>query len=197
MSFNDAMMACACARASLDTLTRTDTPDIQQSRRVTRSIAEKSQHPPAALLTPLPEEAVYLKRHDIKGWCLHTRTALRKGTVILEYKGILYTKEQGEAMEELYAEKYPHAGCYSFYFTLNGIDWCIDSTFTEQSDTPDMTYGMARYMNHSKKPNVVCRTDGKTPRIYMCAKRGIAADEELTFNYGDRSHQSKRDFEWL
>lgn len=41
---------------------------------------------------------------------------------------------------------------------------------------------IARYFNHSCEPN--CAVMVRTPHVYICVTRKIAAGEELTFNYG-------------
>ena len=41
---------------------------------------------------------------------------------------------------------------------------------------------VARFLNHSCKPNCEAEMDGK--RIFIYAKRNIAPGEELTYNYG-------------
>jgi hypothetical protein len=61
--------------------------------------------------------------------------------------------------------------------------------------------GLGRFLSHSKlHANLVPKVEPDTtghPRVLFRAARDIAAEEELMFDYGDRSAEAIADFAWL
>lgn len=104
-------------------------------------------------------EIVVIKRSEI-GLGLFATVDIPKGTRIVQYTGQRIPKDDVEK----------HKGKY--LFTLND-KWTIDG----KSRT-----NLARYANHSCRPNAKSITTIKT--IWIVAGRKIKAGEEITYNYG-------------
>lgn len=99
-------------------------------------------------------------KRGIAGLGLFAGEHIPTGEFIIEYYGKKLTDKQAD-------EK---GGKYLFQADDNVV---IDGSRRDN---------IARYMNHSCKPNCEPEIDGK--RIFMYALRNIAAGEELTYNYG-------------
>jgi len=107
---------------------------------------------------------VRVERSAIHGNGVFAAAPIGSGTEILEYTGEIISKEESARRCE--------AGNY-FIFTLDerhDLDGAVDSN-------------PARFINHSCEPNCEALQDADN-RIWITAKRDIAADEELSFNYG-------------
>ena len=107
----------------------------------------------------MPSKMVIVKRSET-GLGLFAVTDIPKGTRIVQYTGERIRRDDIEK----------HKGRY--LFTLNE-KWTIDG----KSRT-----NLARYANHSCRPNAKSITTIKT--IWIIAKRKIKAGEEITYNYG-------------
>jgi len=83
--------------------------------------------------------------------------------------------------------------CYMFYFSHGQTQYCVDAT----EELPERGYG--RLINHSCKGNLLpCKVVvDSIPRIVFVAKRDIKANEELSYNYGERSEEALTNFPWL
>ena len=101
-------------------------------------------------------------RKSKSGLGLFAVSNFKKDEMIIEYTG--------EKISE--AEANRRGGKY--LFELND-DWTIDGKGRDN---------LARYINHSCKPNCYPQTDDEEEHIYIYAKRNIKAGEELTYNYG-------------
>ena len=99
-------------------------------------------------------------RRTTAGLGLCTESPIERGTFIIEYYGIPLTREQAD-------EK---GGKYLFEINSKKV---IDGS---------PRYNIARYLNHSCRPN--CETDVVKGKIYIYAKRNIRPGEELTYDYG-------------
>ena len=96
------------------------------------------------------------------GLGLFTTTPYQKDDLVIEYTG--------ETITEPEANK--RGGKY--LFELND-DWVIDGKSRDN---------IARYINHHCKPNCYPKLNETETRVFIYAKRKIAANEELTYNYG-------------
>ncbi len=96
------------------------------------------------------------------GLGLYTTKERTKGERITEYRG--------EHISSSEADK--RGGKY--LFTLNKST-VIDGKARDN---------IARYLNHSCRPNCYAEIDANEEHIFFYAKKKIAAGEELTFNYG-------------
>ena len=83
-----------------------------------------------------------------------------KGTRVIEYTGERITPAEADRRR----------GRYLFE---------IDATCTIDGKDRD---NLARYINHACRPNCEPRIVGR--RVFIYARRAIAAGEELTYNYG-------------
>lgn len=104
----------------------------------------------------------------IAGQGLFTTQEITQGTRILQYRG-----EKIASVER--ARRLAAGNAYIFHLNYR---YAIDGATLENT---------ARYINHSCAPNcTVDRTDGS---LWIVAQRDIAANEELSFNYGyDMQH---------
>lgn len=93
---------------------------------------------------------------------LFATTDFKKGDFIIEYTGEKITEEEANRRGGKYL------------FELND-EWTIDGKGREN---------LARYINHSCKPNCYPELDEKEEHIYIYAKKKIKAGDELTYNYG-------------
>ena len=94
------------------------------------------------------------------GLGLFAETLILRGSFLMEYIGpFLSDREVDES-----------GGKYLFEISKK---WIIQGNSREN---------LARYINHSCKPNCRAEIDGR--RIYIYARRKIKPGEELTYNYG-------------
>jgi len=107
----------------------------------------------------MTNELIKVKRSAI-GLGLFAADDIAKETRIIQYVG----------EKILRTDRARHKGKY--LFTLND-KWTIDGKSREN---------IARYVNHSCRPNAKSLTVGH--KIWIIAKRKIRAGEEITFNYG-------------
>ena len=101
-------------------------------------------------------------RRGSAGLGLFAGHAFVRGDRIIEYRGETISDEEANQRGGKYL------------FTLNR-HWVIDGK--ERSN-------LARYINHSCKPNCYAEINADETRIFFYAKRKIAPGEELTYNYG-------------
>lgn len=106
------------------------------------------------------------KKFQIKrsyaGLGLFTNTPFKKGELVIEYTGELISE----------AEANRRGGKYLFELNDN---WTIDGKSREN---------LARYINHSCKPNCYPELNEKETRVFIYAKRKISIGEEITYHYG-------------
>jgi SET domain-containing protein len=108
-------------------------------------------------------ELVVFRESPIHGLGGFARRAIPTGTRIFEYVGERIGK--GESLRRCEQNN-------PFIFTL-----------TDEEDLDgDVPWNPARLLNHSCEPN--CEAELEGDRIWIIAKRDIAAGEEITFNYG-------------
>ncbi len=96
------------------------------------------------------------------GLVIFTDMPIRMGDFVIEYTGERISSEEADR----------RGGAY--LFTVND-DLVLDARGREH---------IARYMNHSCRPNCFAEVDEDEERIFIYAKRHIRAGEELTYNYG-------------
>lgn len=96
------------------------------------------------------------------GMGLVTLRPWKKGQTVIEYTGEKVTEEEANRRGGRYL------------FELNDR-YTIDGKGREN---------IARYINHSCKPNCEAELNASETRIFIKAKRAITAGEELTYNYG-------------
>lgn len=96
------------------------------------------------------------------GLGLFAATSFQKGDLVIEYTG------------EVISEKEANKRGGKYLFELND-DWTIDGKGREN---------IARYINHSCKPNCYPELNEDETKVFIYAKRKITSGEELTYNYG-------------
>jgi len=95
------------------------------------------------------------------GLGLVTEEPIQKGKFVIEYTGPIIPSEEADEKGGKYL------------FDVNSR-WTIDGSVRSN---------LARYINHSCKPNCESRISGKRVKIYSI--KNIKAGEELTYDYGD------------
>lgn len=101
-------------------------------------------------------------KRSSSGLGLYTLADIKKGDLVIEYIG--------EKIRE--AEANQRGGKYLFELNDN---WTIDGKGRDN---------LARYLNHSCKPNCYPELDDAEERIYIYAKKNIKSGEELAYHYG-------------
>lgn len=105
--------------------------------------------------------ALIVRSSSLHGAGVYTTAPIRKGKRVLEYTGPRLSREESEGM---YADSE-----VTYLFTMDDHKTIIDG------------FGMAAFVNHSCDPN--CETDQIGDSIWIIARRNIAANEELTYDY--------------
>lgn len=109
---------------------------------------------------PRPTKHSIRVGRGIAGLGLFAETEIKKGDFIIEYWGDILDDDTAE-------EK---GGKYLFVIDKN---WTIDGTTRKN---------IARYINHSCRPNSEPEIDGK--RIFVYATKTIKPGQEITYHYG-------------
>lgn len=102
-----------------------------------------------------------VRSSSLHGAGVYTTAPIRKGARVLEYTGPRMTRRQSEGM---YSDSE-----VTYLFTMDDQKTIIDG------------FGMAAFVNHSCDPN--CESDQIGNSIWILARRDIAANEELTYDY--------------
>jgi hypothetical protein len=105
--------------------------------------------------------ALVIRTSRIHNRGCYTTTAIRKGAMVVEYKGPRISIEEGDRRYE--------GKEITYLFGLEGGKHVIDGS------------GIARYINHSCHPN--CTTEEIDGRIWVSALRDIKPGEELSYDY--------------
>lgn len=106
------------------------------------------------------------RRSKVHGWGVFAVTPIPKNTRIIDYAGEKVSHQESLRRERRYM-KHRHIWCFQ-------IDrrWVRDAA---------VGGNIARFINHSCRPNCYVRIVGDT--IWICAARNIGAGEELTYDY--------------
>uniref|UniRef100_A0A8C2IV39 [histone H4]-lysine(20) N-methyltransferase n=1 Tax=Cyprinus carpio TaxID=7962 RepID=A0A8C2IV39_CYPCA len=128
------------------------------------------------------EEGLKVKSIEGKGRGVFADRAFQKDQFVVEYHGDLLEIADAKAREAQYAQD-PATGCYMYYFHFK-------SHFGDR---------LGRLINHSKNGNLRTKLHeiGGTPHLIFLASRDIRADEELLYDYGDRSKEAVAAHPWL
>jgi SET domain-containing protein len=95
------------------------------------------------------------------GLGLFTDSPIKRGQFVIEYWGTIITDEEAERKGG------------NYLFDLESTNYTIDGTTRKN---------LARYINHSCKPNCEANREGK--RVFIFATRAIKVGEELSYDYG-------------
>lgn len=102
----------------------------------------------------------------IAGWGVYAGQAIDEDTRIVEYKGELVSQAEGWRREQRYLPRQR-----IWIFNINQR-WVRDAA---------VGGNIARYINHSCRPNCYTEIAGRT--IWILAARRIKPGEELTYDY--------------
>lgn len=112
--------------------------------------------------------AIERKKSRLHGYGVFALQTITKNTRIIDYAGELINNKQSEAREDRYLSK----GCI-WVFRVNR-NWSRDAA---------VGGNVARFINHSCKPNCWIEVDGKTKTIWVRASKTIRKGQELTYDY--------------
>jgi SET domain-containing protein len=110
---------------------------------------------------PRPSKHSLKVKRGLAGLGLFAETPIKRKDFVIEYWGTLL--RDTEANEK--------GGKY--LFDIGDTPWTIDGTTRAN---------LARYINHSCKPNCEAIQEGK--RVFLYATRAIKPGEELSYDYG-------------
>lgn len=113
------------------------------------------------ILSPMNKDRVKIKRSRA-GLGLFADAPFTKGDLVIEYKGETISTEEADKRGGKYL------------FELND-SWTIDGSNRSN---------LARYINHSCRANCEPELSEDEKRVFIYAKKNIAPDEEITYNYG-------------
>lgn len=137
------------------------------------------------------EVGLEVRHMETKGRGVFATKLFSKGDFIVEYAGDLINLREAKKRETNYA-KDPSIGCYMYFFEFKGKSYCIDATAESGR--------LGRLLNHSKTENN-CHTKlfdvDSRPILAILASRDIKPDEELLYDYGDRSSDALKAHPWL
>lgn len=106
------------------------------------------------------------RRSSIQGWGVFATELIPKNKRIIHYAGEKITNKESLRREERYLK--------------NGHIWCFKLNRLYVRDAA-AGGNVARYVNHSCRPNCYTRVIGDT--IWIIAARTIRPGEELTYDY--------------
>ncbi|KAK1806235.1 hypothetical protein P4O66_000122 [Electrophorus voltai] len=142
------------------------------------------------LITNNVEDGLKVKYIEGKGRGVFADREFHKGQFVVEYHGDLLKIDDAKKREAQYAQD-PTKGCYMYYFRYLNNSYCVDAT-TE-------TGRLGRLINHRKNGN--CQTKvhdiNGIPHLILVASRDIKVEEELLYDYGDRSKEAIAAHPWL
>ncbi len=107
----------------------------------------------------------FVVKRSSAGLGLFATRDFKKGELVIEYIGTVVSEEEAQKIGGKYL------------FELND-KWNIDGKGRKN---------IARYINHSCKPNCYPELNDEETRIFIYTKHAIEAGEEFTYNYG-KSH---------
>ncbi len=107
----------------------------------------------------------YVVKRSSAGLGLFANRPYKKDELVIEYKGKMVSEEESQRIGGKYL------------FELND-KWTLDGKGRDN---------VARYINHSCKPNCYAELSDDEKQVFIRAKRTIAKGEEFNYNYG-KSH---------
>jgi len=167
-------------------------PVRRSSRKTTDQIKkEKSDATEDLIVTGSGEKDLKIVELPTKGRGVVVTRVFAKNEFVVEYKGDLIDRVAAKQREEQYTLD-SAIGCYMYYFDHKGKHYCVDAT----KESPYL----GRLVNHSaRKPNLKTKVVEikSTPHLVLIAKRHIDVDEELCYDYGDRTREAIENNPWL
>uniref|UniRef100_A0A914W6J2 [histone H4]-lysine(20) N-methyltransferase n=1 Tax=Plectus sambesii TaxID=2011161 RepID=A0A914W6J2_9BILA len=167
-------------------------PVRRSSRKTTDQIKkETSLATEDAIITGSGEKDLKIIQIPTKGRGVVAARIFAKNEYVVEYKGELIDRVAAKKREEEYSQD-SSVGCYMYYFDYKGKHYCVDAT----KESPYL----GRLVNHSaRKPNLKTKVIEikSIPHLVLIAKRLIEVDEELLYDYGDRTRDAVENNPWL
>jgi len=111
---------------------------------------------------------IIVRTSGIHGRGVYAGRKLKQGERIIEYKGQIISWREADRRPP----SDPDDPNHTFFFSLDDGKRVIDANVDGNA---------ARWINHSCDPN--CETEEDEGRVYVQALRGIAAGEELCYDY--------------
>ncbi|HUQ87256.1 MAG TPA: SET domain-containing protein-lysine N-methyltransferase [Vicinamibacterales bacterium] len=108
------------------------------------------------------------KKSQLHGFGVFALETINKNKRIVDYAGELISNKQSESREDRYLSK----GCI-WVFRVNR-NWSRDAA---------VGGNIARFINHSCRPNCWIEVDAKTKTIWVRAAKQIRKGQELTYDY--------------
>ncbi|KAK6483500.1 N-lysine methyltransferase KMT5A-B-like [Huso huso] len=165
-------------------------PIRRSSRKSKKELEFEEKKRIDELITCGIEDGMKVEHIEGKGRGVFATKHFQKGEFVVEYHGDLIEFTDAKKREGMYAQD-PTAGCYMYYFQYLTKTYCVDAT--------NETGRLGRLINHSKNGN--CQTKlhdiNGIPHLILVASRDIEKDEELLYDYGDRSKASLEAHPWL
>lgn len=122
---------------------------------------KKDSQKKKVVIRPEPSKFRLVAKRSSAGLGLYTLDKIKKGRKIIQYGGYRITDEEAEK----------HYGKYLFDI--------IDTKYTIDG-TP--RWNLARYANHSCKPNA--EAIWYATEVWICARKNILPGEEIVYDYG-------------
>ncbi|KAL4142635.1 hypothetical protein QTP88_005054 [Uroleucon formosanum] len=164
---------------------------IRRSARKTKNVVnEEKQLALEEAIASQNEDGLKITVFPNKGRGILAGRDFTRGEYVVEYSGELINIQEARKREAIYSQD-TSTGCYMYYFKYGSTHYCIDAT-------PESSR-LGRLVNHSRFGNLVPKIVevAGLPRIILIAKYDIKRDEELTYDYGDRSKESLINHPWL
>jgi hypothetical protein len=114
---------------------------------------------------------IVVKNSPVHGRGVYAARDLRKGERVVEYKGELIGWKEADRRPPSDPDD-PH---HTFLFSLSDGKHVIDGA---------VGGNIARWINHSCRPNCETEEDDEALRVFVVARRDIRAGEELNYDYG-------------
>ena len=111
---------------------------------------------------------IHRKKSRLHGFGVFASEPVNKNKRIIDYAGELISNKESEKREDRYLKR----RCI-WVFRVNR-NWSRDAA---------VGGNIARFINHSCKPNCWIEVDAKTRTIWVRAAKPIARGEELTYDY--------------
>ncbi|XP_055923754.1 histone-lysine N-methyltransferase PR-Set7 isoform X2 [Eupeodes corollae] len=135
-------------------------------------------------------DGLKIENFEGKGRGICADRPFQRGEFVVEYIGDLIDMAEANVRERKYALD-ENAGCYMYYFKHKNQQYCIDATAESGK--------LGRLVNHSRNGNLITKVVvvKNRPHLVLIAKDDIEPDEELTYDYGDRSKEALLHHPWL
>jgi len=125
----------------------------------------------ASKTTPDRKPKIVVRSSRIHGRGVYAGRPLSKGERVIEYKGELITWRECDRRPPSDPDD-PH---HTFFFSLSDGKHVIDAAVGGNA---------AKWINHCCEPNCEAEEDEDDRRVFIVARRDIAAGEELNYDYG-------------